>query len=141
MLIETVLQAFSLPRLEETVTIYNHLLRHGQGMDDLVCYLDERKRKIKDEQEKDKRLSEEIRKKWEANAPLCPSCGGPVNPPKHICKKQGPENVKGWTCLWYCVSGDCTFEKYTYEDAAEELKKIMERRQDNAETNTSQLAV
>lgn len=138
MIPEGVIQCFRVARLEEAVTIYQHLLKHGYTMDHLSKYLVEFRKeqeKLREEfqKEREKRRKEWV-KEWEAIAPKCPNCGLYLNPPKHICKKKGPENVKGYTCLWFCTNGDCTYEKYTYDNANEEMKQLMERRMENART-------
>ncbi len=94
-------------------------------MEDLNEHLEKTRRELKERQEETVKQSREW---WESIAPLCPECGKYLNPPKHICKKKGPENIFGYTCLWHCENGDCIYEKYTYQNAQEEMKKLIERR-------------
>ncbi|KKL81046.1 hypothetical protein LCGC14_1998710, partial [marine sediment metagenome] len=100
-------------------------------MEDLALYLKMEAGKIKAEQVlQEKKLhiqTEKVKKEWSAIALPCPNCKAPLFL-KHICKKKGPENIHGYTCLWYCEKGDCVYEKYTYENATEEIKKLKERR-------------
>ncbi|HEC62292.1 MAG TPA: hypothetical protein ENI27_08570 [bacterium] len=120
--------------LRVAVSIYKCLARNGFKSSDLVEHFDEAKRKEEILQKisaaDTKKRLEEGRKAWEAIASPCPNCGAPLFL-KHICKKKGPENVKGYTCLWHCEHGDCTYEKYTYENAGEEVKKLMKGRKKN----------
>ncbi len=127
---EEILQAFRWARLDEAVGIYNLLLTHNLTMNDLELYLKEGNKRIREEKAKHKVRMEERRKLWEDIAPFCPECGGFLNRPKFICKKKGPANREGWTCLWYCENGDCIYEKYTYEDAGEEMKRLTEGRKE-----------
>ncbi len=123
---EKILQAFRWARLQEAVGIYYHLLDHGFSMEDLALYLKEGNNKLETMRAEDKGRAEEARKRWCEVAPTCPKCKGCLSL-KHICKKKGPGNREGWTCLWFCESGNCIYEKYTYEDAGEEMKRLMER--------------
>ncbi len=127
---EKVLQVFSGTSLREAVTIYNHLKLHDLTMDDLTQYVIEIAREErghrKAAEETVKRIEEEGRREWSKIAPSCPKCEASLFL-KRICKKKGPENINGWTCLWYCENGDCTYEKYTHENAGEEMEKLKER--------------
>lgn len=126
--LEQALAVFDPKTLRSTVSVCNALKRHGYKIEDLEDHFN----KIKEEEEKGKAEWEaEIErqeKMWEDAAPLCPTCGLFLNPPKHICKKKGPENTFGYTCLWYCENGDCVYEKYTFENAGEEMKRLMEKK-------------
>jgi len=126
-----IIECFRIVRLEEAVGIYKHLLGYGYSMADLEQYLvsfrEKEQKGIEIERKKLERMRKEWLRAWEIIAPLCPICGGFLNQPRHICKKKGLENVLGYTCLWHCENGDCIYEHYTYEDAGEELKKLMEK--------------
>ena len=139
-LIEKAVEVFSGTKLRESVTIYNHLRLHGLTMGDLAQYIElgaktEREHRKKIEAE-DKRREEKARKEWSEIAPACPECGAPLAPPNTLCGKGHPSNKKGWSCKWYCItgwdedepSGICGWEKYTHENAADEIKKLKERK-------------
>ncbi len=121
------MEIFDPKTLRSAVSVYNNLKRHGHRIEDLEDYFKKVRKAEELSQEEWKVEAEKQIREWQAIAPLCPTCGGFLNPPKHICKKKGKENTKGWTCLWYCTNGDCTYEHYTYENAGEEMKKLMEK--------------
>ncbi|KKN24920.1 hypothetical protein LCGC14_0890100 [marine sediment metagenome] len=125
--LESVVEVFGDKSLRTYLKIYSYLTRHGLKTSDLIDHYDRIEEQTEVDVGKGKIELEEMRKAWEAVVPLCPSCGGYLNPPRHICKKKGPENVKGYTCLWHCEKGDCIYEKYTYENAGEEMKRLMEK--------------
>ncbi len=128
--LEESLAVFDPKDLRIAVSVYKCLTRNGFKSSDLVEHFDVVKRK---EESLQKISAADVKKgleDWKAIALPCPNCGAPLFL-KHICKKKGPENLKGWTCLWYCENGDCTYEKYTYENAAEEVKKLMKGRKKN----------
>jgi len=128
--LEETIAVFDLKSLRATVSVYKCLLRNGYTITDLVEYFD---KLITQTVENRAKFEEEVRKgreQWAAVAPPCPKCSAPLFL-KRICKKQGPENIHGWTCLWYCEHGDCIYERYTYENATDEIKKIKERSKKN----------
>lgn len=129
------IQAFSLTQLHSAMTLYLHLKANGFTIEDLADYIKgvEGKR-IENRAKFIEKVQREVLKKikeWKAVAPICPKCKGHLNRPKHICKKKGPENIKGYTCLWYCENGNCIYENYTYENAEEEINKLMKGRRKN----------
>lgn len=131
--LEGIIAVFDSKVLQSAVSVYSCLIRNGFGIADLIDHL----KKIKERNDTlqragvidRKRRAKKARKAWEAIALPCPECTAPLFV-KHICKKKGPENVHGYTCLWFCENGDCTYEKYTYENAGEETKKLMEGRKE-----------
>ncbi len=124
--LEQVISVFDPKDIRSATSIYNCLSRNGFTVLDLSLYLGKEKEKNRLAVVEWEQRVMETEERWKKAAPLCPDCVGSLNPPRHICKKKGPENIKGWTCLWYCTNGDCTYEKYTYENAGEEMKKLME---------------
>ena len=132
--LEESIAVFDPKDLRVAVSVYKCLTRNGFEMAALVDHLEKIKESNKALQRAgvidQERRVKEAKKAWEAIALPCPNCKAPLLL-KHICKKKGPENLKGWTCLWYCENGDCTYEKYTCENAAEEVKKLMEGRKKN----------
>lgn len=126
--LEQTVAAFDEKAIRSAISVYSCLKRHGYEISDLEKW----NRSLQNEQvryeELRKKEVERRRKEWESIAPLCPKCGKYLSPPKHVCKKKGPENLKGWTCLWYCENGDCVYERYTYEEAREEMNKLIEGR-------------
>lgn len=125
--LDQALAVFDEKALRNTVSVWKCLTRHGFAMLDLVLYFEREEKRNKESVIEHEEMLERGRKTWEAVAPLCPTCGGPLNPPHHICEKKGTGNKKGWTCLWWCSKDDCMYSKYTHENASEEYNKLMER--------------
>jgi len=97
-------------------------------MEELSTFINKQDQELRRENEKGEEEAMRRKREWEAVAPLCPDCGFPLIPPRLIRRRKGPGNIHGWTCHWFCSSETCLYEKYTHEDAREEMKKIMERR-------------
>ena len=139
--IEHILQGFTFGTIQDALTVCKVLSSSGYSFNDLKNYVSN---KIEDRENSARKIRADayaLRDAWREGAPECPVCRSPLMPPQHICKDKGPENLFGWTCLWYCDAEGCIYEKYTHETAIDEYKNVIERRQNNAETNTSQLAV
>ena len=126
--LEQALAAFDPKTLRSAVSVCNALKLHGYEIEDLEDYFKEVRKAEELSQEEWKIEVERQMKEWQDVAPLCPTCGGFLNPPRHICKRKGPENLFGYTCLWHCENGDCIYERYTFEDAGEELEKLMKKK-------------
>ncbi len=132
--LEQAIAAFDEKTLSSAICVYDTLVGYGYTMEMLKA----RNKGIAKEQERlvlkgkkvvedERRKAEEQWKEWTKIAPTCPDCGSPLNPPRHISKRKGPENIYGWTCHWFCSNEDCLYEKYTYEDARREFAHLMDK--------------
>ena len=134
--LEQSVAAYDDKSLRSAVRICNSLEQNGFTIKDIESYFNE----IREEDEKGRKAQEaeleRQRKMWEDVAPLCPDCGEILPPPRKLCGKEKDSNKNGWSCQWYCgkgwkediPSGICGWEKYTYQNAQEEMNKLMERR-------------
>ena len=121
------LQVFGFDGLQNLVTLFKILEREKISVDevtDYVKYTVEANRKKIEQFEK---KAKEMQIVWKKNSRGCPTCMKPlaaraINIPK------GKQNLKGYTCYWFCQGENCNFEEYTHEDFKEIYTKIMKGR-------------
>ena len=87
---EKILQAWSIKTLQETVNVYNHVVKEKKTMGDVERY-------VKEYGENLKRFQEEYRNKQQLikeRVSKCPDCGTPMI----LSESEIEENFCHWTC-------------------------------------------
>ena len=119
------LQVFGFDGLQNLVTLFKVLEKEGISIDevtDYVKYTVETNRKRNEQFEKRAR---EMQVVWNKNSRRCPTCAKPLMA-RGITTKKGKQNLKGYTCHWFCQEEACNFEEYTHEDFKKVYQKIMQ---------------
>ena len=122
--IQTKLQVFSFAKLQGLVTLFKLLKREKISLRDVENYI----KNIQESWEKDRKIRvkdfKEKEKRWNKGTRKCPVCRKPLAA-RPITIPEGRGNLEGYTCHWYCNSENCNFEEYTHEDFKETYQKIM----------------
>lgn len=122
--LERKLSIFSFGRLQDLVTLYDHLEKDDMTVENVREFIEYTKEAMeKATKERDKMLKERT-EKWNKKTHKCPDCREPLMlRPITIAKGKG--NREGYTCHWYCREENCNFEEYSHEDFKETYSKIM----------------
>ena len=118
------LKVFGFGQLQNLVTLFSILRREEISIEDVEEYVLHVKMAEKAYTEEFTKRAKETERIWNKNTRRCPDCTKPLML-RAIKIPRGKENVKGYTCHWFCQGEDCTFEEYAYEDFQELYKKIM----------------
>lgn len=122
--IEQILEVFSFAQIQTTASLINSLKREEIGFKEFGDFID-RKKILKNVQSKEAMyLRRQKETQWNKNTRRCPTCMMPLLA-RGIRIPKGKENIKGYTCHWYCQEENCTFEEYSYEDYQKIYIEIM----------------
>ena len=127
---------FSWARVEELITLYDHIGTRNLTIDDVKdykTYMDkemmEQAKRTKVETDKLSATMVEQQRKakedWLKVAPPCPECGEHLYPPQGISAKKGKANIFGWTCRWECSSPECLYEKFSHESVGTIMESLL----------------
>ena len=118
------LAVFDFGRLQELLTLSDLLEREGLSFEIVRDFISS---SIKAQQifhERLEKMARERQERWDKGTRRCPTCNAPLVA-RAITLEKGKENVKGYTCHWFCKEESCSFEEYTYENFKEVYEKIM----------------
>jgi len=118
------LSVFSFGRLQELVTLFGVLEREGISFEDVKEFVASSLELYEVKQARFERMARERKNLWDKRTRKCPSCKKPLAL-RPITTPRGRGNVEGYTCLWYCLEEDCTFEEYSKEDFQKTYMKVM----------------
>jgi len=119
------LSVFGFSGLQNLITLFDILQKENIGIEEVREFV---KSSIRIRESNTTRQIKEMERRtklWNKNTHPCPDCKKPLML-RSITTPRGKENVKGYTCHWYCSGETCVFEEYTKEDFQEIYKKIME---------------
>jgi hypothetical protein len=108
--LETSMAAFSFGQMQDFIAMHRVMAEAAITIEDLTAYVTA--------------VKGEMEKTWDVNEnmPDCPICGGKLGL-QPIKAPQGRANINGWKSLWFCLSEDCTYEKYSSDDVKTAMLK------------------
>jgi hypothetical protein len=108
--IEQLVSAFGFGQLQDYITLSGVLTEAAITIEDLTAYVNA--------------VKGELEKAWDVNEtmPACPVCGEKLGS-QAITTPQGRANINGFKSLWFCLSEDCTYEKYSSDDVKTAMLK------------------
>jgi len=123
--IQRKLAVFDFGRLQELLTLFDVLEREGLELEDVKDFIASSIAAQVAFQERLEKVGKKRTEMWNKNTRKCPTCDAPLVA-RSITTKKGKQNVKGYTCHWFCQEENCNFEEYTYEDFKEIYQEIMQ---------------